>query len=250
MIHKVIGLLAKITPAPIRTTLKTFGFDRLQSFGYNKYAVELSFQVGWAKEFKQSKFKVLEYWKKYRYLDEINTICKITEDSKVLDVGCGISTVLHYVKGKKFGIDPLADEYLRLYKYPEGINIKKGFGEHIPFRDEYFDVVFCSNVLDHVTDQKKTVDEIHRILKESGYFVLTVELFREKTKRNHAHTSSLTKRNVYSFLGDRFNTIFEKESPWIGIRNYVNGSRESHNEELIMILARVRTSAYEKGKKK
>lgn len=232
----IIKKLVKVTPTSIKTILKAVGFKRFLQLAFNKYDIELSFQIEWAKEFKQNKFKVLEYWKKYRYLDDINRTCQITEDTKILDVGCGINTVLHYVKGKRFGIDPLADEYFKLYEYPEGINIKKGFGEHIPFPDKYFNVVCCSNVLDHVTDPKKTVDEMYRVLKASGYLVLTVEAFREKTTRNRAHPHSFTKRDVYSLLEGKFKIIFEKESPWIGISRYVSGSRKSHNKELIMIL--------------
>jgi SAM-dependent methyltransferase len=235
MIH-ITSTLVKVIPEPIKTLFKTFGFGRFLSFIYNKYDAELLSQREWAKEFKENRSKVLKYWKKYRYLDDINAICHVTEDTKVLDVGCGISTVLHYMKGKRFGIDPLADEYFELYKYPEGMNIKRGFGEDIPFSGEYFDVVFCSNVLDHVTNPKKTVDEIYRVLKASGYFVLTVETFREKTTRGLKHPHSFTKRDVYLLLGGGFKTIFEKETPRIGLRAYVSGSRRSHDKGLIMIL--------------
>jgi ubiquinone/menaquinone biosynthesis C-methylase UbiE len=226
-------------PAPIKSVFKLLGFNKLFSHFWNKYIAELAFQTEWAREFKENKLKVLEYWQKYRQLNEINTICKIQNNTKILDVGCGISTVLHFINGEKYGIDPLADEYKKLYRYPDEINVQKGFGENIPFPDEYFDIVFCSNVLDHVTDPQKTVEEIYRVLKPSGYFVLTVEIFKEKTKRDPAHPHSFTKRDVYLLLGGKFKTIFEKESPWIGLRAYVNGSRNSHNKELIMILEKI-----------
>jgi ubiquinone/menaquinone biosynthesis C-methylase UbiE len=232
----VISKLVEVIPEPIKTLFKTFGFGRFLNFVYNKYDAELLSQREWVKEFKENRSKVLKYWKKYRYLDDINAICNITEDTKVLDVGCGVSTVLHYIKGKRFGIDPLADEYSKLYKYPEGMNIKKGFGENITFPDEKFDVVFCTNVLDHVTDPKKTVDEIYRVLKASGYFVLTLETFREKITRGLAHPHSFIKRDVYSLLEGRFEMRFEKETPRIGLRAYVNNSRRSHDKGLIMIL--------------
>ncbi len=234
----IINKLLKVIPAPIKTTLKTLRFDKLLHIMYNKYDAELSFQKEWVKEFKDNKTKVLEYWKKYRYLDDIIKICNISENAKILDVGCGISTVLHYIPGKeKIGIDPLADEYLKLYKYPNDIKIVKGFGEDIPFSNEYFDVVFCSNVLDHVTDPNKTINEIYRILKVGGYFVLTVEIFQKRVKRNHAHPYSFTKNDIYTLFKDKkFKKIFEKESPFIGLRAYVNGLKEYRNKELIMIL--------------
>lgn len=234
-------------PNPVKNVFKVLGFGKLyracKNIVFSKYDDALLFQRKWATEFKENKSKVLEYWKNYRYLDEIIKICNITDDSKVLDVGCGISTVLHYVKGRRFGIDPLADEFLELYTYPENICIKKGFGELIPFQDNYFDIIFCSNALDHVTSPSMTIGEIRRVLKTGGYFVLTVEIFEEKVKRDSKHPHSLTKRDIYLLFENKFKIIFEKESPWIGLRNYVNTdnprkslNKKSCNKELIMIL--------------
>ncbi len=230
--------LKKIIPGPIKSVLKVFGFGKLLSRFWNNYNSELEYQKGLVKALRDNKSIVLEYWGKYRYLDEINAICKIKDNTKVLDVGCGISTVLHFVGGERYGIDPLADKYKQIYSYPEGIDIRKGFGEEIPFPDKYFDIVFCSSALDHVTDPQKTIGETHRVLKPGGYFVLSVEIFEEKAVSDHS-LYSLVKRDVYSLLEGRLRTIFERESPRIALRAYVNGSRKSHNKELVMILKKV-----------
>lgn len=189
-------------PTPIKSIFKMPGFSKLFSTFGVKYITELSFQTRWAEEFKENKSKVLEYWQRYRYLEEINKICEIQNNTRILDVGCGISTILHFLDGEKYGIDPLADEYQKLYNYPPEINIQKGFGENIPFADEYFDIVFCSNALDHVTDPEKTINEIYRVLKTGGYFVLTVEIFPRKTARNLAHPHSLTKKDIDLLLNN------------------------------------------------
>lgn len=238
-IIKLENWLLRIIPAPIKSLFKFQSFNKLIYHFWNKYTAELAFQIEWIKKFKNNKSKVLEYWKEYRYLDKINTICKIENITKVLDVGCGINTVLHFIDGEKYGIDPLADEYKKLYDYPEEINIQKGLAENIHFPNEYFDVVFCSNVLDHVTNPQKTIDEVCRVLKKTKYFVLTLEIFKEKIKRDFAHPQCFIKKDVYQLLGSKFKTIFEKESPWIGIKNYVDGLRESYNKELIMILEKI-----------
>ncbi len=106
----------------------------------------------------------------------------------------------------------------------------------MPFPDLSFDIVFCSNALDHTEDPNKTVTEIHRVLKPQGYFVLTIEIFQEQKTRDPAHPHSFRKRDVYSILDGKFTTMFEKESPWIGVKTYFNGSRKSRNKELIMVL--------------
>ncbi len=202
----------------------------------DKYSLELDFQKKWVREFENNISKVLEYWRKYRCLDKINKICDINSNKVILDVGCGISTVLHYIKGERHGIDPLADQYKELYCYPDAIDIRKGLGEEIPFPDKYFDIVFCSNVLDHVTDPEKTIKEIHRVLRRNGNFILTVIIFKEKKDRKMAHPHSLRKQDVYLLMENKFKPIFEKEQPWIGLRRYINGLNESLNKELVMIL--------------
>ncbi|MCD4759331.1 hypothetical protein K8R33_00400, partial [archaeon] len=114
MLYKMV----QIIPKPVRNVLSKIGVGKLfLGLFYNKYTAELTFQKGWAKEFKDNKEGVLEYWKKYRYFDVIQETCNFTDESKVLDVGCGISSVLHYVKGNKVGIDPLAEDYVKVYNY-------------------------------------------------------------------------------------------------------------------------------------
>ena len=219
----------------LKNKLKRLGIQKLKYFVYSKYSMELAFQKEWLHEFIQNKHKVLEYWKKYRFLDDIIQICNITKDSKVLDVGCGLSSVLHFIEGKRFGVDSLADEYLKIYNYPEGIKIKKGFGEYLPFSNAYFDVVFCSNALDHVTNPERTISEISRVLKKGGYFVLTVEIFKSKIKRDPAHRHSFLLKDVVSLLKSKFTTIFESSSDWIGVRRYVKGVTKSLGTELIIV---------------
>ena len=43
----------------------------------------------------------------------------------------------------------------------------------LPFDAHRFDVVILSEVLEHVIDQKRCVQEIYRVLKPNGYLMLT-----------------------------------------------------------------------------
>ena len=230
--------LRKVLPSPVREILKKLGINRSPLF-WDKYSIELGFQADWANEFKEHKSKVLEYWKKYRYFDKIKKTCNIKKRTKILDVGCGISTVLHFLEGKKYGIDPLADYYKKFYSYPKDIVVKKGQGEHITFPDKYFDVVFCSNALDHVTNPQKTVDEIYRVLKKGGHFVLTVDLSKDKMKKDAAHPHNLDKKDVHMLLKNKFKILFEKESPWIGLICYTRGSIKAEETELVLISRKI-----------
>ena len=46
--------------------------------------------------------------------------------------------------------------------------------QDIPFEDNTFDVVMCNHVLEHVTDDKKAMQELYRILKPGGFGIFQV----------------------------------------------------------------------------
>ena len=48
--------------------------------------------------------------------------------------------------------------------------------EAVPYRDETFDVVACSHVLEHVADDRQALRELHRVLKRDGWAILLVPI--------------------------------------------------------------------------
>jgi 2-polyprenyl-6-hydroxyphenyl methylase/3-demethylubiquinone-9 3-methyltransferase len=92
-----------------------------------------------------------------------------------LEVGCGGGILCEEIARMGFdatGIDPSAQSLHIAVKHAEtsGFEIKyvKGKGEALPFRDNIYDVVFCCDVLEHVSDLTKVVSEISRVLKPGG----------------------------------------------------------------------------------
>ena len=89
----------------------------------------------------------------------------------VLDIGCGVKPYLPFfrgVAGSYRGIDaeagPGADEV--------------GTAESLPYADASFDVVLCTQVLEHLYDPSAAVAEIHRVLRPDGVaFVSTHGVF-------------------------------------------------------------------------
>lgn len=48
-----------------------------------------------------------------------------------------------------------------------------GDAHHLPFPDESFEVVVCSEMLEHAEDPQEVINEIRRVLKPAGRVVLT-----------------------------------------------------------------------------
>jgi SAM-dependent methyltransferase len=97
---------------------------------------------------------------------------------RLLDVGCGPRGSLDWATqaAARVGIDPLADEYVRLGADAEAMEYLEGVAERMPFTDASFDVVGSFNSLDHVDDVPCAVAEIARVLAPGGTFLLTTEL--------------------------------------------------------------------------
>jgi SAM-dependent methyltransferase len=77
---------------------------------------------------------------------------------------------------------PIAIEKIKC----KGYTGKVGMIESIPYEDEFFGTVFCSEVLEHLPLEslKNGVSEIHRVLKKNGYLIGTVP-YSELLEANH-----------------------------------------------------------------
>jgi ubiquinone/menaquinone biosynthesis C-methylase UbiE len=96
----------------------------------------------------------------------------------ILDIGCGPRGSLEWadMSKERYGLDPLADKYLRMGAHKHKMNYVKAYSESIPFNDSFFDVICSFNSLDHVEDIGKTIIEIKRTLKPGGIFLLIVDV--------------------------------------------------------------------------
>ncbi|MCL0086702.1 class I SAM-dependent methyltransferase [Thermodesulfovibrionales bacterium] len=114
-----------------------------------------------------------------RYASVISEISQsLTPDSKILDIGCGPTCVGQlFVGGSKTYLDPLMDSYLKTHseRLPDGKKICST-AESIPEQDESFDVVLCVNALDHMIDPAAALQEIRRVMKKDGMFILGIFL--------------------------------------------------------------------------
>jgi len=100
---------------------------------------------------------------------------------KILDVGCGRGfyvfgcSLFNFIK-EIHGLDN-NDEYLKIAKrncVDKRIKLRKGNAYSLPYPDKYFDFIICSEVLEHLKNDNKGLQELHRVLKPKGTLIITV----------------------------------------------------------------------------
>lgn len=100
-------------------------------------------------------------------------------DKTVLDIGPGAVCFLE-ASGARVGIavEPLAAQFAqhRLLLASNNTIYLPVNAEAIPLLADSIDIVVSRNNLDHVTDPAAVVDEVHRILRPGGSFILIVHL--------------------------------------------------------------------------
>ncbi|MGQ9663173.1 MAG: class I SAM-dependent methyltransferase, partial [Kiritimatiellia bacterium] len=104
-------------------------------------------------------------------LDEVLHL--IPPKSRILEVGAGTGIQAKILAEHGFdvvGIDLASSHYRAVRVWP----IQDYDGERIPYPDLSFDVVFSSNVLEHVANLPQFLAEVYRVLKPGGLAIHVV----------------------------------------------------------------------------
>lgn len=91
--------------------------------------------------------------------------------SKILDLGCGHSTLLaeiYKITPYSYGIDPDPES---LKKNTMVKMIKNAYAHEIPFESNFFDLVVSTWTLEHIEKARESLAEIYRVLKPGGKFI-------------------------------------------------------------------------------
>jgi len=99
--------------------------------------------------------------------------------TRVLDVGCGANLEYDLALADR-GIDVVAVDFVPSFlelapKHPR-IELKVADAVKLPFDSSSFDCVICSEVAEHVPDDRAVLQEIARVLKPGGWLVFTVPI--------------------------------------------------------------------------
>jgi SAM-dependent methyltransferase len=139
--------------------------------------------------------------------DQLEAIVRrhLEPSSRVLDLGCGRGGVVElFWRDAKLaiGLDPDSPS-LTEHRAP-GMPVIRGYGEHMPFADESFDLIVCVWVLEHLKDPVAMLSEVHRVLRPGGHFAFVTPNSRNPlmlANRIGKALPALQRRLVLRFYG-------------------------------------------------
>jgi len=118
-------------------------------------------------------------------LNKIVKACNALEGKYVLEIGCH-DLLFYSLINKQYqqyiGIDLNLD-----FGLPFAIKNKKRMGwrrvelfngdaEYLPYKDELFDLIFCFETIEHLSNKKRAILEIARVLKPGGNLVISIPI--------------------------------------------------------------------------
>ena len=141
----------------------------------------------------------------------------LEKNSKILDIGSGTGQDLRIIN--KFGNTYVVDiEQKSLDMIPNEIVVEKKLSDicNIDYPDNFFDIVVLFDVLEHIKDDKKAVQEIYRVLKPNGIFIFTVPAFSflySNHDKNLGHFRRYNKKKIKALLNNNF--YFKEFNFWL-----------------------------------
>lgn len=123
--------------------------------------------------------------RKYKAVEIMNAYLAsgFSEDTRILDAGCGPGILLDYFDQScvnYFGLD-ISTEMLMIAKSYSSqgdvnahINFLRGDLEALPFKSDSFDIVLSFGVIEYMNNDDEFLREFYRVLKPEGYLLTAV----------------------------------------------------------------------------
>ncbi len=127
-----------------------------------------------------------------RLLLEELTKTKLPENARILDAGCGYGFISMILAKKGYHMTALDKDEERIKtakiitEYNNcKVNYINGDIYHLLFKNGYFDLIICFEVLEHLANDKKAVSELFRVTKKNGYLVFSLPYPVKNEVQNH-----------------------------------------------------------------
>lgn len=120
----------------------------------------------------------------YRRLAEILTLVSERIGGRIVDIGCGDGILLEEIRdiGERgnlplslIGLD-ISLARLKRARKRSNAQVVIADASHLPFADSAYDLVFCSQVLEHLPEPEKALTELGRIVKATGVVIISLPM--------------------------------------------------------------------------
>lgn len=133
---------------------------------------------------------------------------------RLLDVGCAYGFLTARLASERFavGLEPLWEYLARARREHPRLLLVQGAAERLPVRDGAFDAVLMLDVLEHVADERRALDEVARVLRPGGRLVLSAP--------QRGVLAALDSQNLYDSLRRRVPSLPPREHEIGAHRHY------------------------------
>jgi len=140
------------------------------------------------------------------------SLLPVAKYQKLLDVGCGVGTISLKLKERGFNVFGIDFSSVAIEKVREkGINALKIDldKEGIKFEDNFFDIVWAGDVIEHVFDPIFVLKEINRVLAPGGLLLCTIPYDLRISTRIRMLFGHSFQENIYRQYGQcKHHTFF------------------------------------------
>lgn len=129
----------------------------------------------------------------------------------VLEIGGGPSPVTNLLQfNTRMVVDPCTDEYAKYFPLTENEHFTGKAEEFLDDTfEERFDLVVCTNALDHAYEPTTVVDRIRKVTRPGGYVAIMCAENNALTNPHPCHKVNLTADHIHRWLDPEFETVWE-----------------------------------------
>ena len=183
----------------------------------------------------------------------LSNLNKYKNSGRLLDIGCGLGYLIEQAQmegWKAMGLE-ISDFAISICK-KKGLNVRKGQIGEIEIPKNHFDVVIAQDVLEHVFDPEKFLDNINKVMKNSGLLIL--ELPNNSSIRSYlggkkwaeyippVHLNFFDKTTLRKILGNhgfKVITIYSETSLTLGLRERLRKLNKDGTKPLNIFVTRI-----------
>lgn len=150
-----------------------------------RWKVAQKLELWWWQHYLKGKDKAAYLEAKSTYWQRVLATLSLSmpADAKILDAGCGPAGIFIVLKNYQVdALDPLIDKYeqnllhFKKEQYPS-VQFYNQSLENFEIKKQY-DVIFCMNAINHVSDVKASFDTLMTALATNGHLIMAVDVHR------------------------------------------------------------------------